>query len=203
MDLTILPPAESPSSPAQALRILFSYPYVNLVPQLFSRTRDYVLELEFVDRCRDILTIYISEIPEKEALFIEHNLTFLELHCLDHLNRWQEYLELFERVFREKRTRNYISKYDARGKTKQALSERFGRYLFGYDLFDCALVHSLYRLEHRRAIIERKLIRLEEGKSVEHLKRHQQEQLSSEELDRRYEEIKRLIKWFEKAADGG
>ena len=194
---------EPSPSPAQALRILFSDPYVHLVPRLFSRTRDFALGLDFVKRCRAILELYTTAIPEKEALQIEYNLTFLELSCLDYLNRWEEYLDLFEKYFREKRTPNYISRYEKNNRVKQTDSERFGRYLLGYDDSGYALVHSFIIIDHRRAVIKRKQLRLYEGKNVEHLKRHQQEQLSLEELDRRYEEMRQIIEWIQESADGG
>lgn len=181
---------------------MFSYPYVNLVPNVFSRMREYELGLDFVDRCRELLTLFADEIPKNEAVFIERDVTFLELAFLDGLNRWRDYLELFERYFLEKRTDSYIQTYST-GKGHQEDYNRFGRYLIGYNANGFALVHSFYGIEHRRRIIEKKQIRLEEGKSVEHLKRHQKDRLSTEELDRRYKELNRLLRWMKKASDGG
>lgn len=180
------------------MRTLFTYPYCNFIPQYFGRTREYDLGLLFVDQCRNLLTEYNDEIPPQEAKLIEHDVTFLELSLYDDLNRWQEYLNLFEQIFREKRTKEYISTYNPSMSNGQSDKERFGRYLIGHTPQGFALVHNLYSCERRRAVIERKLHRQQEGKNVEHLKRHSKEKLLDEEQCRRYIEMNEFIHWMSK-----
>jgi len=202
----ILPLANLPlstASPSEIIRLLFSHPYVNFVPQLFDRTREFELGLEFIERCRVVLSLYYAEIPKDEAAFIECNLTLLELSFLDRLNRWAEYLDLFEKYFREKRTKAYILRYKT-DKGLQSDVARFGRYLLHYDYYGCyaiASVHTFYLSERRRAIIERKQARFEQGKNVDYLKRHQKDRLSFEERERRYHDLMRLLRWIRKASD--
>lgn len=204
-------------SPLQTLRLLFSYHYCNLVSQFYFRTREYEAGLLFVDRCRELLEQYSSEIPEGETQRIEHDVTFLELSLYDALNLWQEYLDLFEQIFREKRTKAYIAEYQVDTHLGQMPEERFGRYLMSFPPANSlsprtlselspvmqnsktrVFVHKLYLCEHRRAIIERKLHRQQEGKSVEHLKRHQKERLSSAEQEERFAEMGRLFEWMKR-----
>lgn len=182
-------------SPLQAMRLLMSYPYINFVSQFFSRTREYELGLDFVDICRDLLDKYAADIPLTEAQRIEKDITFLELSFYDALNLWQKYLDFFEYIFLEKRTPSYIVTYAPN--PSQNARERFGRYLLGHDNKGLQ-VHELYLCEHRRAIIKRKLIKQEFGKNVEHLKRHQKEQLSNEEYLKRLQEMQNLFEWMKK-----
>nr|WP_300838933.1 hypothetical protein [uncultured Acetatifactor sp.] len=182
-------------SPLQAMRLLMSYPYINFVSQFFSRTREYETGLAFVDTCRHLLDKYAADIPVIEAQRIEKDITFMELSFYDALNLWQRYLDFFEHIFLEKRTQPYIAAYFPN--PKENAEERFGRYLLGRDSKGLQ-VHKLYLHEHRRAIIKRKLVRQEFGKNVEHLKRHQKEQLSDEEYLKRVQEMKNLFEWMKK-----
>jgi len=200
-------------SPVQALRLLFSYPYCNLISQFHFKTREYETGLLFVDRCRDLLEWHSAEIPKEECQRIERDVTFLELALYDALNLWQEYLDFFERIFREKRTKAYIGTYNLPNATPEQLKERFGRYLMVHNgnLFVPTQelqvylhknkeiwVHELYLCERQRVIIARKLKRQQEGKSVEHLKRHQKDRLSDREQQERFSEMERLFEWMKK-----
>ncbi len=182
-------------SPLQAMRLLMSYPYTNFVSQFFARTREYETGLDFVDICRDLLEKHTDDIPVIEAQRIEKDITFLELSFYDALNLWQKYLNFFEYIFLEKRTPSYIATYFP--DPKQNAQERFGRYLLGHDN-EGLKVHKLYLCEDRRAIIKRKLIKQEFGKNVEHLKRHQKDQLSNEEYLKRIQEMHNLFEWMKK-----
>ena len=90
---------------------------------------------------------------------------------------------------------SYITTYSP--DSSQNAQERFGRYLLYHDI-EGLHVHGLYLCENRRAVIERKLIRQEFGKNVEHLKRHQKEHLSNEEYLKRIKEMKSLFEWMKK-----
>lgn len=183
-------------SPLEIMRTLMSYPYVNFIAQAFHRIREYDLGLDFVDICRDLLCKYVSDIPVEEAQRIESDITFMELSFYDFLNQWQQYLDFFEYVFLKKRTASYITTYCP--DPKQNAQERFGRYLLDQDN-KTLKVHKLYLLDNRRAIIKRKLVKQEFGKNVEHLKRHQKEQLSNEEYLKRTEEMKCLFEYMRKS----
>ncbi len=174
-------------SSLEAMRTLMSCPYTDFVSELFLRTREYELGLDFLDICRNLLEEYIVDIPIEEAQNIEHHINFMELNFYDYLNQWQQYLDFFEYIFLEKRSKPYILTYCFN--PNQNAQERFGRYLLSYKS-NGLLVHQLYLHEDRRAIIKRKLTKQEFGKNVEHLKRHQKEQLSNEEYLKRIEEIK-------------
>lgn len=205
--------------PVQILRILFSYPYCNLISQFYLRTREYETGLLFVDRSRDLLEQYSSEIPQEEFQQIERDVSFLELSLYDALNLWQDYLDLFEQIFQEKRTKAYFSEYVVDSCGKQSPQERFGRYLMsalaealtstgalaktdmiGRNKPRTVWVHRCYCLESRRLVIERKLHRQQEGKNVEHLKRHQKSQLSTAEQDARFAEMAQLFEYMKKTA---
>lgn len=183
------------STPLQAMRLLMSYPFVNFVSQFFSRTREYELGLDFVDICRDLLDKHAADIPLIEAQRIEKDITFLELSFYDDLNLWQKYLDFFEYIFLKKRTPSYIATYAPN--PSQNAQERFGRYLLYHDN-EGLKVHELYLFERRRALIKRKLIKQEFGKNVEHLKRHQKEQLSNDEYLKRLQEMQNLFEWMKK-----
>lgn len=184
------------TDPLYALRTLYTPEYNSLIGQFFMRTREFELGLAFVARTRELLIIYRSELSFSEYDEIEMMTYFDELAFLDRLNRWHEYLCLFEEMFANKRTPAFLSRYSHVGIGDPWASdeERFGRYLL-QNSADELVVHSLYLCEDRRKIIERKLIRKETGKSVEHLKRHQREQLPEGEWERRFVE---LIEWFSK-----
>ena len=176
-----------------AMRFLFSYPYSNLLPQMISRTREFEDGFVFSKRCRELLEIYHFDLPFEEYHKIECDVTFLELSLLDDLNRWQEYLDYFEIIYAEKRSPAYISHYQSCLWPDQTDEERFGRYFLGYAPDGCALVHNLYLHDDRRSVIERKVKRLREGKSVEHLKRHQKAVLTSEEQKKRFLEMEKYF----------
>lgn len=186
-----LPATREPA--LDALRLLFSYPYCNLVSEMFFRTRDYDEGFLLVGRCRDLLEIYMLDIPMEEFHRIESQVSFLELSLLDAQNRWQEYLDLFEVIFAEKRSPAYICHYQSGLWPNQTDIDRFGRYLLGYAPDGCALVHNLYLHDDRRAVIERKQKRLQAGKTTEHLKRHQKEKLTDAEIEKRYGEVRELF----------
>ena len=167
-------------SPSQAMRMLMSS---------FHYTREFEAGLTFVNTCRDLLNKPTTNIPFEEAQYIERDLTFMELSFYDYLNQWQQYLNFFEYIFFEKRSKPYIATYYR--DPNQNPEERFGRYLFSYNC-NKLQVHELYLCERQRAATERKLAKQKLGKNIEYLKRHQKEQLSNEEYVRRDKEMEHL-----------
>lgn len=179
--------------PPELMRLLFSYPYCNLIPQYFERTRDFENGLRFVECCSALLLSSGGAIPEREAAGIRGQLCALEFSMLDHLNRWEEYLSRFEELLvREELLCTYAP---------SCAPDRFGRYLLGRDAGGALLVHQLYLQEPRRRLVERKLARRAAGKQVEHLKRHQRERLAPDELSDRYEELEHLFSWMKRYAE--
>lgn len=168
---------------------------INTLICYFYNTREFEVGLTFVDICRDLLNKYTADIPFIEAQHIEYDITFMKLNLYDYLNQWQQYLDFFEYIFLEKRSKLYIATYYS--DPNQDAKERFGRYLFSCN-YNELQVHKLFLHEDRRAIIERKLIRQKLGKNVEHLKRHQKEQLSDEDYLKRIEEMEQLIECMKK-----
>lgn len=190
MELPALLSGTATLPPPELMRLLFSYPYCNLIPQYFERTRDFENGLRFVECCSALLLSSGGTIPEREAVRIRGQLCTLELSMLDHLNRWEEYLSRFEELLV---CEELLCTYAPR-----CAPDRFGRYLLGRDASGALLVHQLYLQEPRRRLIERKLDRLAAGKQVEHLKCHQQERLTPDELSDRYEQLERIFSWMKR-----
>lgn len=193
--LSVLSLSNTQLSPVQAMHILFSHPYCNFLSYFFIQTREIETGFFFVNRCKELLDEYSTEIPEEEVLHIEFHITSLELCLYDYSNQWQAYLDFFETIFQQKRTKPYILTYSIYSGDAE---KRFQRYLLGFDKKGLANVHYLYLSERRRSVIERKLRRQQEGKNVNYFKRHQKEQLSEQEQTQKFKEMERLFKRIQK-----
>lgn len=175
------------------LRALLSYPIINWVSQFFSRTRSAETKLYFVEYCRDIIKQNRDKISEDEYAEYDQALIHYELSAYDRLNLWDEYIILFEKTLEEK---SYTMKYSA-----SRDDPVFNSYVLRQDR-NCKYVHFLYTSDRRYNIIRRKQKRMEDGKTVEHLKRHQQDRLSEEELSARYAEMARLFEYIKRQHSG-
>ena len=90
-------------------------------------------------------------------------------------------------MYNELKNKRYIDKYSIKNQYL-AEDEYFVKSILYKD--ECYYyVHFLYSYKERYEIICRKQQKLDSGKNVEHLKRHQQRQLSEEELTNRYNEM--------------
>ncbi len=176
----------------QVVDKLLSYPMINFINQFFSRTRNYWLCLNFVDICREIIEHYksIGYVSSKRYEELDRIQIGYELNSYDHLNLWDLYIQMYE----ELKNKKYINKYPV---TNQYLSENqdfLKNVLYKDDQF--FYVHFLYTYKKRYEIICRKQQKLDAGKNVKHLMRHQQEQLSEQELNDRYNEMVSFLKFM-------
>lgn len=142
----------------KTLRALLNYPLIGWVSQYFSRTRSAEAKLGFAELCREIITYHRQEISDEEYERYDRVLLGYELSAYDRLNRWRDYIALYEQAVSAGRLRAY-----------------------SWD---------------RYPISCRKQARAEAGKSVEHLKRHQQSRLSEKELLERHDEMDRLFEFI-------
>jgi hypothetical protein len=183
-----------------ALRFLMSYPITNWVSQYFTRTRSQEAQLRYVEYCRAIFEQSVDKIePHKPDPFhfgaarkseyerFDRTLLGHEFCAYDRLNRWHDYICLFEKTLREK---HYIDTFLA-----YSDDPVFSSYIRRSD-WKYKYVHFLYKYDRRYRIICRKQKLLLSGKGVEHLKRHQQDRLSNDELDVRCDEMERLFKYI-------
>ena len=160
-----------------------------LFDQVFIRTRSYELGLDFVAICTDQVEKHKDEIEPWKYEDYQQRLIRLELKMLDYLNRIEEYLSYSDWVIENVQI---FHQGDPQYKTSP-------RYLLGYAQESGNLiverlvaagerkVHFLCTESHRYDIISRKLEKRNAGKNIEHLKRHQQDRLTEEEIARRYE----------------
>jgi len=115
----------------------------------------------------------------------EHNLVSLYhflLNLLDRMDRWGEYLSLWENL---RKNTQFFNSY-----AKDSL-ETHGKDMEPFILADdggTVRVHFLYGILHRRQVIQRKYARLLSGKSV--VRHARQEELSRNEIHQRLENVK-------------
>ncbi len=171
----------------KALRALFSYPLNEWVSRYFLWTRNMEAQLGFVDYCRQIVDYYRNDLSNEEYEQFDQELILYELTAYDYLNRWQEYIDLFEMT---RAGKDYTSTY-----MLYRNDPVFNSYVLHRDEH-YQYVHFLYLSDSRYRTICRKLQREIAGKSVEHLKRHQRERLSNEERDSRQAEMARLFEYL-------
>lgn len=149
----------------------------NYVGEFFICTRNYESGLDFIDYCYDILDLNREKLTDKEFEHFDRTLIGFKLAMLDYLNRWSEYISYYEELLK---TKDYVSTY-----VKSRNDSEFNKFVM-YEDNNYKYVHFLYLGNHRYEIIKRKFAKWLDGKNVEHLKRHQQDRLSDEELEERF-----------------
>jgi hypothetical protein len=161
---------------------LFNDPiYWHSFRQILTKTRNEEYALVLADKFDNILESLRSQISDKDFEKFDIQIINLRMVALDQTDRWFRYLEYFEQIFEEKKYTMIYSK--GSDDTK-----RFGRYLLKATA-NSNIVHFLYLSESRRQVIQRKVDRAIQGKSTKHLMHHTQEQLTDEEIERRYNQI--------------
>jgi len=182
----LLPTLRRKLNPAQYRRLM-SYPVWNYLVQSIDASRAYdngldacLLLLQYTEDNR-------GEISRKEY---EHNLqclyTFL-LSMLDKLDRWDDYLSLWEALRRNTRL---FSLYARNG------LEAHGNAIEPFVLEDdgeSTRVHFLYGISHRKAIIERKLKRQLNGKRA--ALHGKQAELTRKQIQQRLDKLKARINY--------
>lgn len=168
----------------QAVRLLLSYPLVNFVSQCFGRTRDGEALLRFVSICRWVLDANAGELGADEAEFFDRYLICCELGAYDRLNEFYNYILTFEEARANKR---YADQY-----LKSRNDEVFNRYVL-YESENAKHVHFLYGFNRRYEIIKRKWKKQMAGNLPYSMLRHQKEDLSESELEKRFAELRNLL----------
>lgn len=150
-----------------------------LFGEVFKSTRYYNLGLDFYYICQEEIQKHKEEIEPWKYNSYQEELISLKLEMLDCLNEWDEYIsfthEILDTIFIENRLNFFISDVDERYIIRSKNGKR--------------KIHFLCKYETRYDIIRRKIFRRNAGKSVGHLKKHQQSELTYEEIERRYKTV--------------
>lgn len=170
--------------PMSMLKLLLDK-FWNYTQEIFVQTRNYESALDFIRYASHMITTYKNSLSEKEFQDFDRNLISFHLCMLDCTNKWEEYIQLFEKMLYERR---YVLTYS---KTRD--DPEFNKFVLYQDR-NCKYVHFLYLSNYRYELIKRKYQKLLAGKNVEHLKKHPQSKLSNTEIQERYERVLHFIK---------
>lgn len=158
--------------------------FPGLLKEVFLKTRSYSLGLEFFDICYQEINQNRGKIEEWLFDRYREYLITLRLHMLDGLNMWQEYIDFSDwviEIIKLPYRFNIISEPDE----KYKYTDEYGEH-----------IHFLYREKTKYDITLRKLQKQAAGKNVEHLKKHQADELSDEDIQNRYLTV---LQFFENA----
>lgn len=143
-----------------------------LFESIFIRARYFELGLTFFDICQQELTENRDKIEDWIYERYQIDLILLKLHMLDYLNEWDEYIAYTHWIIENIKIPYFNDVYSIEIRYKFYTSED-------------SKLHFLYQERYRYAIIKRKIKKRNEGKNVEHLKRHQQDRLTYEDIEYR------------------
>jgi hypothetical protein len=173
-------------SAVQFHEILSSHQW-NLIIETLDYIRSYELGLEIGLRFLQYAEIFKDSFSEKEHNHHLRTLFLFILHYLDKLDKWEEYLHLWK-VIRE--NTNFTIQYTKNVKEEQKhIVEEYFDSIDQYIISEeekTLQVHFLYCISNRKKVIERKLTRKQAGKKLGNQFHARQEELSQEELKRRY-----------------
>ncbi len=173
-------------------RRLMSYPAWNYFTQSLVESRAYEKGL---DACLLLLRYSEGNRQKLSTQECEHNLQalyFFLLTLLDKLDKWEEYLTLWESL-RLNTTMTVC--YDKA--VLRSHGERIRPFVLSED-GSTVEVHFLYLISHRKELIERKLARKRAGNKLGNLVHSQQDELSDPEIHRRLERVKERFAYAEK-----
>jgi hypothetical protein len=169
------------------LRYFCSYPLWNIATAFLKHTRSYSDGLEIAQLLLRAAYDYRHEIPREENERYFSLLFSFYLAMLDRLDRWDEFLRCYDALMR------VTSFYLTYAADAEALhGPKLRQYILDTER-GFLKVHFLWGQHHRREIIERKMTRQRDGRSVGHLRHAQKNELTPHEISRR---IAWLIKWF-------
>lgn len=171
-------------------RKIVSYPTWNYVSQAIFTTRSYEAGLEGALLLLRLTEHYKPRIDKKEYESNLRHLYSFVLSMLDSLDRWEEYLDLWEKLFREAPLADTYGK-DARNYHGGKMEP----FVLGEDEH-ILYIHFLWGTQDRKEVIRRKLLRKRSGKRIDYLLHAQQDQLTESEIQRRLE---RLAQWIKAA----
>ncbi|NPV92095.1 MAG: hypothetical protein HPY50_15115 [Firmicutes bacterium] len=173
-------------------KVLLSDQIWSSVQWLVMSTRDYERALNTVGMLLHYLesrkTAFEKEVYERYEMKL---LDFL-LKLLDKTDRWEEYVELYDRILKERPF--YCLTYDNE-RVGEPEFEQFIRWT-GRRFHH---VHFLYVHYRRYKVICRKLEKARSGRRTGNLYHAKQEDLSDEELQRRYNQTKQWIDGYLKS----
>lgn len=174
-------------------RKIISYPTWNYVSQAIFTTKSYEAGLEGSFLLLKLTECYKPKLEKKEYESNLRQLYSFVLSMLDSLDRWEEYLELWDKLFRE------VPLADTYGKGARDFHGK------GIEPFIVAedehtlYIHFLWGTQDRKEVIKRKLFKKGSGKRIDYLLHAQQEQLTDSEIRRR---LDRLAWWVKTAFRG-
>jgi hypothetical protein len=158
------------------------YPTWNYIIQTFDYTRSYEQGLAFATKLFEELEKQEKQIPreklEKHLQLIYH----FVFKNLDKLDRWGDYLALWETV--RENVKIYIS-YPKTSRNEEGIAAYITR-----EGSKSIYVHFLWSMRHRKVVIERKVEKKKSGAKLDNLLHEQQGDLTPEEVRERFEWIK-------------
>lgn len=164
----------------EKFRQILSYPMWNIIVETIDCTRSYEAGLE-----KGIELLKYAEDFKKYLSKEEHQkhlqtLYLFILRNLDKLDKWEEYLDAWEKI-RENTNLSITYTKNSREKHKGVIES----FILSED--DKTLnVHFLYPIFHRKQIIERKLARKQAGKRLGNQVHARQEELTNSEIEHRF-----------------
>lgn len=167
--------------PASSLDLVLSVletPLSILFQDVFIRTRYFDLGLVFYDICQGELIPHKDQFEDWQFARHQRYLVTLKLKMLDYLNLWDEYLT-FTHLALETMQYPYILN----------VTRPVDPIYFYIDEDGEQQIHFLYQQGIRYQQINRKVARRNAGKNTDHLLRHQQDELTDAEIERRYKVV--------------
>lgn len=154
------------------LRLIFAAKLFHPIVDTYRYTRTYEQGLVMAEYLMDTLMDYVHQITREEWNEWMVHFLYLQLNMLDYLNQWENYIACYDQAKQAFRSGQLDAKYE---------------YLF-----------FTYRYE----IIKRKLQKKQQDRKLGNLLRHQQNQLSEEEISYRFERVMELLDHAASAQSG-
>ncbi|MBU2530444.1 MAG: hypothetical protein KKD35_05335 [Elusimicrobia bacterium] len=165
----------------KSLLSALEYPTWNYITQTFDYIRAYEDALIFAANLLQELEKNRDKFSQKKY---EENIFFIYFFVftnLDKLDRWEDYLDSWERVLRNVKVGH---KYPLDIKREVGITPYIIK-----ESNDAIYVHFLWSLKPRKELIERKLEKKRKGKKIGNLLHAQQSELTTEEIKERFEWI--------------
>lgn len=172
----------------EQFRELLSYPTWNYFLQFVRMTRAYDEALGAGIHLLNLNEQYKNRLTQKEYDDHTQILYHLCLDMLDKLDRWDDYLFAFDHIWKERR---FIFRCH-----KKSLNEEFGDLLAKGVVSETEhyiYVHEFYLHILRKEVIERKILRREQGRKLGNMYHHRREDLSPEEVAYRKSWLENII----------
>ncbi len=167
----------------EKMRWLCRYPVWNMVCEFIRSTRSYSEGLALSVALISTAERHSGRMTKSENDLYRDFLWKFHLDMLDKLDMWAEYLDCFSKL---RDNTQYCHKW----KRTSGIDSHphISHYVCG-ESPDYVLVHFLIGRHERKEIIQRKLERLNVGKTIRHLQHHRRSTLSPDELRKRVESL--------------